>query len=150
MSHEQIADELAHIQHANGGLLRPADVVAFARNEDTALHSKFEWDDTEAAAKWRLVQAREVIRLNVTIIGDNAGPVRAFVSLSSDRATKGGGYRATVDVLSDDIRRSEMLADALDELRSVKRKYEKLRALKPVWDALDSVDDSSSQKVAAG
>jgi hypothetical protein len=131
------ARELESIRATHGGLLKPEDVVDFAKNPQTALHSAFVWDDTEAAAKYRLDQARQVIRLVVTIIGDSPEPVRAFVSIPSDRVS-GGGYRSMADVVSDSSRRAEMLREALERLLSVKRKYAHLQALQPVYDAIDA------------
>lgn len=135
-----IAEELVQIQKAHRGLLRPVDVVAFARNPKTALHAQFDWEDSVAAEKWRLRQAQEVIRLSVTVISSKVGSVRAFVSLSSDRQKKGGGYRAVVDVLDDAGLLRQMLADAFDDLRAFKDKYEKLKQLQPIWKAMNKVE----------
>lgn len=140
---KEIAAELDQIRKAHGGLLLPAEVVEFARNPETALHGRFTWEDSEAARRYRLMEAREVIRVHVTVIGDDPNPVRAFVSLSDDREN-GGGYRAIEDVVNSPERHAQLLADALDDLRIVRRKYERLNALKPVWQALEGI----TQKVA--
>jgi len=55
-----IKEELEAI--AAGGVLYPADVVEAARNPNSAMHSQFEWDDSEAAEAYRLQQARALIR----------------------------------------------------------------------------------------
>ena len=143
----QIALELAGIQQANGGLLRPADIVEFARNPDTTLHTQFDWDDTEAAEKWRLWQARHVIRLHVTVISEASEPVRAFVSLSTDRKA-GGGYRTLAQVMADDDEREQLINDALLELNRAKRKYRAIQKLAPVWAALESVTVEVEKKSA--
>ncbi len=44
------------------GKLTPEQVVEAASDESSALHSCFTWDDSEAAARWRLDEARELIR----------------------------------------------------------------------------------------
>jgi hypothetical protein len=134
----RIAEELSSIQQRNGGILRPADVVDFAKNEETALHSQFTWDDSEAATNYRLWQARAIIRLSVTIIGTDTEPVRALVSLSTDR-TRGGGYRSIEAVMADEADREQLLNDALMELTRAKRRYKSLSKLAPVWAALDEV-----------
>lgn len=131
------AQELEHIRAAHGGLLKPEDVVDFARDPNTALHSEFEWDDSLAAHEHRLNQARNVIRLVVTIIGEQPEPVRAFVSLPTDRVS-GGGYRSMADVVNDVSRRDEMIRDALERLLAAKRKYQHLVALQDVWMAIDA------------
>ena len=93
------------------GLLRPADVVEAARDPESPLHSHFEWDDTEAAEKWREEQARQLIR-NVRIEVGTSSPVlvRAFVSLPVDRQN-GAGYRRFEDVIDNDFLCRQLAAD---------------------------------------
>ena len=55
-------EALKEIAKRDGGLLRPAAVVDAARDEKSPLHGAFEWDDTEAAQKYRLLQAQSLIR----------------------------------------------------------------------------------------
>lgn len=139
MKRDAIKDELETIRKNHNGHLLPADVVEFARDPSTQLHTQFQWDDSRAAEQWRLQQARNIIRLHVTVIQEDTEPVRAYVSLTPDRHT-GGGYRATVDVVNDDELRARMVADALKELRTFRRKYEQLKELRPVWEAIDAVE----------
>lgn len=141
--HDLIKTELEYVRRESGGLLRPEDVLSFAeKNPESALYSQFEWDDTEAAKGFRLAQARAVIR--VAVIVDPASSdekIRAYVSLSTDRATK-SGYRAFVEVLDDEILRQQLLLDALTELKKFQNKYDKLRQLTelhPVFSAIDQV-----------
>jgi hypothetical protein len=50
------------------GKLTPAVIVADAAKKTSPLHDSFEWDDSAAAVKWRLHQARELVcklKLNV-------------------------------------------------------------------------------------
>ncbi len=44
------------------GKLTPEQVIEAAADESSALHGCFTWDDSEAAAKYRLDEARELIR----------------------------------------------------------------------------------------
>lgn len=53
---------LAMIEERNGGVLRPADVVADAKSKACPFHNLFEWDDKVAAHQHRLAQARSIIR----------------------------------------------------------------------------------------
>jgi hypothetical protein len=142
MLRKDAQEELGQLQREHGGLLRAQDVVSFAKNPATALHGYFTWDDSEAAELYRLSQARAVIRLSVTVISEEAAPVRAFVSLPSDRMS-GGGYRSLTDVVNDEVRRGEMLADALARLGALRRKYAALQALLPVWEAVDKANDAA-------
>ncbi len=140
MSHELAAlrrTELESLFAGTGGTVTPSEVVAFASDPRTALHSLFEWDDDAAARAFREVQAQGYLRAVVRIIPrDDGAPVtvRAFVSLSSDRGS--GVYRSIVDVLDDDEQRAELVQDARRELGALKRKHGHLEELAQVWDAI--------------
>ena len=131
--------ELEQIRKSNGGLLRPLDVVEFARNPKTALHGRFTWDDSKAANEYRLWQARQIIRVSVTVIPNAEKEYHAYVSLKDDRKQEGGGYRSTVSVLRHSVRRDAMLREALEELDVFRRKYAILTELAPVFEAIVTV-----------
>lgn len=148
---ELIRAELEQIRQSHGGLLRPEDVVKFARNKRTALHAEFEWDDEKASAEYRLWQARNVIRVAVTVLPSphsDQEPVRAYVSVVSDRVQPGGGYRAIADVMTNDEMRAELVNEALGEVKRWRRKYERLRELVPIFRAIDKVEAKQEHAVA--
>lgn len=139
MAHELIAAELDVIRRASpDGVLYTRDVVSFAENPDTALHNCFEWDDRRAGYAYRLWQARQLIRTMVTVLPSNSGIVSAYVSLTADRKGE-GGYRAMVDVLSDQDLHQQMLEDALVAFLLWEEKYKQLLELMPVFEAAESV-----------
>lgn len=125
---------------AKDGTLTPQLVLARARDESSPLHSHFTWDDSEAAERYRLDEARRlIVRVKVEIqTRPNEAPtrVRAFTSLMSDRMI-GGGYRSTVTVLADMDQRSELLRTALAELQAFQRKYRHLSELTTVMHEID-------------
>ena len=66
----------------NKSLLTPYDLVNDARNPDSPLHGHFEWNDAVAAEKFRVTQARKILRSIVIEVEDmNDAPVRAFFSI---------------------------------------------------------------------
>jgi hypothetical protein len=132
-----VVQELRRIAKSHGGVLNPHDVVEFARNEKTALHSKFTWDDAKAGHEYRLWQARQVIRVNVEVLEGSKEPVKVFVSLRSDRGVN--GYRPLVSVMSNDEQRAELLQQAKDEADAWRVKYRRLIELVPVFEAMDRV-----------
>jgi hypothetical protein len=69
---EQIADELRIIR-SRSALLEPEQIVEFARNPSTALHSKFTWDDSVAAHQHRLWQARQLIAVYIRVLDRGDG-----------------------------------------------------------------------------
>lgn len=103
--------ELETMAAANNGVVTVDMVIDAAKNEDSPLHSHFEWDNDKAAENYRRWQARALIaRCKITIASSEGVEVRAFVSLTQDR-TSGGGYRMTTDVIGDDDLSAELLLD---------------------------------------
>lgn len=109
------------------GILIPEKVVEFARNPATVLHEHFDWNDTSAAEKWRVEQARNLIRVTVEYSETLSRETRVYVSLPSDRIS-GGGYRKVVDVVKSD-RKDEMLAAAKAEMQAFIKRYQEIEAL---------------------
>lgn len=102
---------LTKIAKENGGVIKVTDVLAEARKEDSVLHKYFEWDDTEAAEKYRREQARALIqRCRIQLVETEPVQIRAFVSLPNDRE-HGGGYRLMSEVVSDDTLKAELVRD---------------------------------------
>jgi hypothetical protein len=118
------------------GVISPEKVVQAARDPKSPLHSRFTWDDTDAAHQYRLVQARNLIRVCVSVLPGTNQNERVFVSLSRDSQKEGGGYRVTADVLSDAELREELLSEALKELDVFKQKYARLSELSLVFSAI--------------
>lgn len=125
--------ELEDVRLSHRGVLRPQAVVDRARDEESALHRYFTWDDTEAAEQWRLEQARRVIRAVVIVLPQHVQEVRCYVSLQQDRGND--SYRTTADVMSNDEWRERLLDEAHRDLEALERKYRTLRELAPVFEA---------------
>ncbi len=123
-----VTRELELIRQDHGGILRPEDVVEAAVPEDHPLHRYFQWDDSEAAKRYRVWQARQLIA--IAIIYPDMAPVRTYIHVRSDRAT-GGGYRPVVAVLSDAELRQQALADAYRDFQVFEAKYRRLVELSP-------------------
>lgn len=128
--------ELELIRRADaGGVLRPEAIVDYARDQTTELYHHFEWRDSEAAAAYRLVQARAIIRVQVTIVdsGEGETELRAYVSLLPAQ-----GYEETVDVLSTRQGRRKLLMKILDRMAALANSYS-LPELRPVVRAIGTL-----------
>jgi hypothetical protein len=125
-------------KHSKDKLLHPEDIVAYAMNENTALHSKFEWDDGKAGQEYRIWQARQLIKVIVRIIPRTNIPTTVYVSLKKDRYGE-GGYRALVDVLSHEDLRQQLLKDAFDEFEYWKQQYYLVQELIPIFKTAEKV-----------
>ena len=130
------ARELQRIADRDG-ILRPEAVVDAAKNKKNPLHTRFEWDDTEAGHRYRIWQARQIINVQVVQLPHTETVSRVYVSLPRDRDE--GGYRAVVDVLNDDELREEMLSAALADANRWRSKYRDLKELSRVFDEIDLV-----------
>lgn len=124
-------DELKRLTNEHGGTLHPEKIVEAARDKKSILHSRFEWDNNEAAERYRLIQARYMLNIAVEVIPGNRMRSKVFVSLRRDRYD-GGGYRTTVDVLSDSQLHQQMLDDALENMEHFRLKYQELKELHKV------------------
>ena len=108
-------DELLSLMKSKkGGVLKPEEVVEFARYSETALHSVFDWDDSVAGAKWRIEQARNYMRVVVVYEPTIERNVKPLWSLPPDR--KKGGYRSLDKILSSKHQRKIMVEMAVKEL----------------------------------
>lgn len=142
-----IKQELEALAEANNGLLKPEAVVEFAKDPNTALHSRFEWDDTEAAKAYRLYQARQIIRVSVSVLpNENETEYRVFVSLKNDRSN-GGGYRPMVEVMTNDEMRRQLLSQAHNDFKMWQKKYNQLKELAPVFAQMDLIMEQTSEAV---
>lgn len=105
------------------------DVVDAARDPKSPGHSEFTWDNSEAARKYRLLQAGSLIRRVYVLDVSNGHKTPAFVSLLPDREEPGGGYRATSEVLSSEALRAQLELTAKAELRGWTERYKMLTDL---------------------
>jgi len=137
-----VDSELHRIARDNGGVLLPESVVDAARDPDSPLHSAFTWDDDEAAQKWRIHQARNLIlRVHIEVSDGKSQSitVRAWSNLTTERGDDDGGYRETIRVLKNSDQRAQLLADALAEMERFAEKYRALSELAEVFAAIRKV-----------
>lgn len=60
---QQVGEELERLSKSLRGHLTPRDVLDAAKAKQSPLHDIFEWDDSTAAERFRIFQARNLIRL---------------------------------------------------------------------------------------
>lgn len=143
MTNDERLKILRALQRKGGGILHPADVVEAARPPESPLHGEFEWDDSVAAEKWRIEQAREMIRVTVVYEPRNEREIKAFVVLERDRV-EGGGYRYVPALLRTTTGRDDLLSVALSELRTFQQKYRHLSELAGVFAEIEEATARNS------
>lgn len=121
------AKELARLAQKHKALT-PRIVLDAARNPASALHGAFDWDDTSAAEKWRLHQARDLIR-SVHVVQDEAAPRPVYVHVGD------GGYQPVEHVVSNPGLFAAALSEARQRLEQAKESLDQLeRAAKAEGD----------------
>jgi hypothetical protein len=111
-------------------------VVEAARAKASPLHDAFEWSDTKAAQEYRLAQARQLIgSITISVKHEKRSvATRAWTFLPSKSA-----YVGTVEAMSEEVTREEVLSEAKSELRTFRVKYGQLEELGIVLGAIDRV-----------
>ncbi|MET0530060.1 MAG: hypothetical protein ABW003_17275 [Microvirga sp.] len=122
---QKIGEALAALARDAGGELRPPRVVMAAKAEDHPLHPHFEWRDRIAANKYRLDQARTLIRVIREDDAYTGKPVRSFLSVT----TKHGGvsYRTVGDVQTSADLQVLVLKAAERDLAAFEARYDELK-----------------------
>lgn len=119
-----LREQLLEIYQQNGSLT-PAAVVEVARDPKHPLHGRFEWDDTVAAERYRLDQARQLIRVvKVTETrGNDLLRTREFVSVHRE---SGPSYMPIDEVKADPFTSKLVLQQAAREWRQMFARYRHL------------------------
>ena len=112
-------------------------LVDISRPEDAPLHNAFEWDDTEAAERWREQQGRVLINSIVIQAEEHpeVQPVRAFFVVEQ----KTGNYELVTTILRDEDKRMKLLESAKRELAAFKAKYNSLIEFEKLFNEIDRV-----------
>lgn len=128
--------ELRKIAKKHNGILHAEDVIAEARQLQSPLHACFEWNDGVAAEKYRLEQARNMIRITVIYQPKCEREITAFVSLKSDRYEGDGGYKFVPDVVKTRAGRAALIDTALWELKMFQQKYADVKQFAGLFDEI--------------
>ena len=135
-----VAGQVCQELEESGGLTAKRLLDA-SRPVDAPLHDEFEWDDTEAAEKYREHQAAHIIRCIVVRPEAVAQePVRAFVNVSEEQRS----YRSLDVVLQQTNLREQLLGQALKDLKAFEVKYSTLSELAEVFAAIHQLQDTAT------
>lgn len=119
------------------GECNPEQIVEYARQKHTELHKCFEWDDTKAAERWRIQQARLVCNsLTVTIEVAEAEPIAVRVIEHDDQERV---YRPIVATVRNPDQYSRLLNQAKAELEEFRKRYQGITELKTIIDDIDEM-----------
>lgn len=117
---KKIYDEIVAI----GEDIKPDQILEKARDKKTELYKCFEWDDKKAAKRWRLEQAKNIIR-SIVIVPDNTEntkieyTIRAFENIGHDENQR---YMKTYDIMKDAELFSQLLENIYYEIEKWENK----------------------------
>jgi hypothetical protein len=145
---ELIETELRSLWETRGRLIE-ADILEVAAAESHPLHPFFEWDDTEAARRYRLAQAATMIRsVKVRVTTLHNGDVEDFkirAWVSARAAGQGvGGYLPEDQVRGNPDQRERVLRQMLRELNAFRRRYSHMAEY---WAAVEAPLTAAQQAV---
>lgn len=133
------AEQFAALDQTVG--LTQQTVLNANRPADAPLHNEFEWDDTEAAEKYRLHQAGHLIR-SLIIVPEHedqenskqAEPVqvRAYFPIQ-------GTFQPVTAIVQEPDKYELLLAQAKSEMAAYLNKYNTLKELQPFRDAFNAM-----------
>ena len=133
---------------AQTGELTSARFLEVSRPEDAPTHNMFEWDDSVAAERYRLQQATVAINsVEVQIVNEATATVTsqaAFVNVIRKAPARTGSFAPIEVALSDENMRSTLLLNALNELKSFRRKYNQLSELSNVFLEIKKIEQAVS------
>lgn len=123
-----------------GEEVKPEQVLDKARDKGSELHKCFDWNDSVAAEKYRLYQARLVINHLIVVKCDvdeeKAEPIQFRVMLKNEN-DKDSGYKQTLVMVRDEDEYKKLLEQAYRELHSFKQKYSCLSELANIIALID-------------
>ena len=130
---QKVADEIASI----GLSVKPEEIVDKARDENTELHKCFEWNDTAAAEKYRVYQARQIVcHLVLKEVDDKPQQREVRVFYKTDYSE---GYKPVAYIMKNESEYSKLLNRALAELKSFQHKYSTLKELDGLWEVINTL-----------
>ncbi|MCD8197833.1 MAG: hypothetical protein LUE24_11830 [Lachnospiraceae bacterium] len=136
----EVAGQVCQELEESGGLTAKRLLDA-SRPVDAPLHDEFEWDNSEAAEKYREYQAAHIIRrIIVRPEQVEKEPVRAFVNVTDNVRS----YRSLDVVLQTTNLREQLLGQALKDLRAFEQKYSTLSELAEVFNAIHQFQDTAT------
>ena len=120
LSPQEVQEEMERIELIHG-YLTPKIIVDAASDKDHMFHPYFEWNNKEAADKWRLQQARTMMAVVVMVSDNITEPIRAIVHITTEEGKS--VYQSTEVAMSNPITRKQIVERAKCELDSWRKRY---------------------------
>ena len=126
---QKVAEEIGF------GKFTPMEVLEKAKDETTELHKCFEWNDSIAAEKYRIEQAKNIIRMLVYKKENKEQQVVRYYAKTETKHV----YQPTKQFLVQEDEYQGLLRRALAELEAFKNKYHTLTELENIFEAMEMI-----------
>ena len=85
-----VGEALERLTQENKGEITPPKIIETAREPVSPLHPFFDWEDTTAAEKYRLLQARRLMQsvVEVVVVGSKQQEYRSFYNVKNKTGQK--------------------------------------------------------------
>lgn len=149
-----VGRELLAIQKSQG-VIKPETVVKSASNPQSPLHRFFNWDNDDAAQKYREWQARQLIgAVHVIVVGDESKPaVRAFVNVrpvdGDEMELPEQGYVSTASIVGRKPYEDQVVQFAHEQLLRWRQKFGEIEAFFGIVHEIDKIQIQKPRKKAA-
>jgi len=145
------AEKLGLVLEKIGFSAKPEQIIAEARPKNSPIHHLFEWDDSEAAEKYRRWQARSHTNHLQIIIKTEQGQevTRAFhsVTITSDDGSRERAYCHMDSVAENPDLREQVIAKALAELNGWRARYAQYkRVFSEVFEAISVAQQKAPKR----
>ena len=135
----QEAFDVLSTESRDGGV-SPKSLVDYARSKNSPLHAHFEWDDKKAGERFRVWEARMLLRRMTIEVADVE--TREYENLTIEvNDKKETAYYSISKILSDDDLKKRVLKQALAQLKIFYEKYSKYKEIYEV------IDQSAMEKL---
>lgn len=157
-----IGPELVRLAKENGGKITAKLVLDSASDPTSPLHEFFDWDDESAANKYRLTQARTIIKcIQYDVKGGekvefDVGVWERIVNAGElPEATPGPGYVTMATVAETPTFEKQILHNAWKDMRAWKARYNKYKdslgpEMKGIFNAIARAEKTVPEKLEAG
>jgi hypothetical protein len=146
---EKVVKEILNIKEKKG--LTAEEVLSQAQKKNSALHDFFTWDDSVAAEKYRLQQAR--ILINEVKIIVNTEEYYAFENVNikvNDSETEPlettRQYFTRDEIISTPSLRQQIILRAYNNIIYWKKQYECYAEFQPIIEGIKRVEEQMEQK----
>lgn len=130
---QAVAEEIIDI----GDNATPAQILEKAKDANTQLHLCFTWDNNQAAEKWRLFEARQIVCNLVIKKTSDENDLEEVTNIRLFHKTDNSGYKPLTLILRNEEEYEKLVRRCADELSAIKKKYSHLSEFEEIWELIN-------------